>query len=545
MKGKLTAIEHRAISGLWLLGEDFEEITISDDTYNWLWRNIYTICDNPRLVKMFWANSYQYFDYRLDAIDEVYNDNGEVINQSEIDKRKKERSRFLELHYALGGLLLYRKQYGTIKYLLDYTQSQPPRYVLLPETMTQVFYWFGHFSNEFKHDIPIDSKYYFPELDNLGNRRQVIYWICCYIAVLFIRQYSLPQYYVYQHFTALPNLPNDVLKLGNLLESISYFEVCLKKVLTNQQLLNELNLKELAEENRENFDKFIHELRESVKEKIGREKLNAELSPEKVSRFESQTNRIITNAFESYKSVFVTKDDAQSYEDDLKLAVTGGKILMSKSSFTENDIPNLNYDTMFAEAIERTKIKRDLPTSFPIARTKRYLLNKDNIKAGLNKIIGQQENIIIVGVNINYELNEILKKSKFKDILQPIPSTANSVRNTLFVLHKSDLPAIEYQKIKETEDLQLRPINEKINLFASVIDLSKEENKAVREQWKSELKADNQDPKVQVAISFNAVIYWKKNRDIIQINIASEYREQGIPNDINDVQPIAKKEERK
>ena len=39
MKTKLRAIEHRAVSGVWLLGEDFEDITISEEIYSWLWRN--------------------------------------------------------------------------------------------------------------------------------------------------------------------------------------------------------------------------------------------------------------------------------------------------------------------------------------------------------------------------------------------------------------------------------------------------------------------------------------------------------------------------
>ncbi|MFC4873303.1 hypothetical protein [Negadavirga shengliensis] len=135
---KLRAIEHRAVSGVWLLGEDFEEISISEETYSWLWKNIYTICDNPRLIKMFWANSSQYFDYRLKAVLADYSSHEENViinNQDQINKRNQERNRFLEFHYALGGLLVYREEYRTINYLLEYSQSEPPKYVLLPQTM--------------------------------------------------------------------------------------------------------------------------------------------------------------------------------------------------------------------------------------------------------------------------------------------------------------------------------------------------------------------------------------------------------------------------
>lgn len=135
---KLLAIEHRAVSGIWLLGDDFEQIKISEATYTQLWLNIYNIYTNPRLVKLFWANSFQYFTYKLEKIDPIYNTDWQITNTKEREEREKERDRFLEFHYALGGLLLYGKQYNTLKYILTYSQSMPASYPLLPQTMTEV-----------------------------------------------------------------------------------------------------------------------------------------------------------------------------------------------------------------------------------------------------------------------------------------------------------------------------------------------------------------------------------------------------------------------
>ncbi len=103
---KLLAIEHRAVSGIWLLGDDFEQIKISEATYTQLWLNIYNIYTNPRLVKLFWANSFQYFTYKLEKIDPIYNTDWQITNTKEREEREKERDRFLEFHYALGGLFI-------------------------------------------------------------------------------------------------------------------------------------------------------------------------------------------------------------------------------------------------------------------------------------------------------------------------------------------------------------------------------------------------------------------------------------------------------
>ncbi len=549
MRSKLRAIEHRAVSGLWLLGEDFEDITISDETYSWLWRNIYTICDNPRLVKMFWANSSQYFDYQLRSVIPDYNyipENLDFTNKEQADKREAERKRFLEFHFALGGLLLCRKQYKTLTYLFEYTQSQPPKYVLLPETTTEIFHWFENFTNDYKHSTSIDVKYYFPELDNLGNSRQVNYWICSYIAVLFLRQYSLRQYYTYQNFTEQPNLPDNVLELNGWLDSVSFFEKTLNSVLSNKELIADLEFEKLVESNRVNFSEFINNLKKDIKTKIGQQKLNAKLSDEKINKFCTQSNEIISNAFAAYEPIFIDKTEEHT-KSDLKLSVNGERTLMSKSAFTDNDILDINYDTVLADSIASNKIKRYIPNAFLIARTKRYLLNKENVLTALAKIIVNNNDIVIVGVQIGYQTKEILENSNLKNSILYIPSTEYHLQDILFVLRKNDLPSIEHKdlKVDEKAELQLKCINEDLKLYASVIDININENKEIKDKWSLENDLDNEDLKVQMTIAFLSIIYWKNEREIIQINVASEFREQGIQNDINDVEPLLNRKERK
>jgi hypothetical protein len=509
---KLKALEHRAVSGIWLLGEDFEEISISDDTYNWLWSNLYSICDEPRLVKMFWANSHQYLDHRLQPILPEYDvESREIRNQKDITKRDEERDQFLEFHFALGGLILYRKEYGLLNYFFEYTQSQPPKYILLPETMTQIFHWFEIFRNEYKNrKKPIEVQYYFPELDNLGNSGQVIYWICSYLSALFIRQYVLNQYYVYQDFTSLPNLPDDVLELSNWLDSVSYFGKCLNDMLDNKDLINGLGFSSIVETNQDAFKKFITDLKESITRKIGEEKMNAELSEEKINNFYKKSNEIISRAFEEYKNLFIPKD--KEFEDsELKLSINGSKTLMSKSAFTEGDIPTADYDIVFANSIANNKIRRLIPNSFTISRTRRYLLNPNNVISALRKIKGNVTDFIIVGVNIGYELKELLDGSTFKNEILYIPSTQHQSQDVLYVLERGDLPAIEHKEVKDDEkkEMDLGPINKELKLYASVIDINREENKEVKSKWNLENEPDNLDLKVQISIAFLSVIYWK------------------------------------
>jgi len=91
----------------------------------------------------------------------------------------------------------------------------------------------------------------------------------------------------------------------------------------------------------------------------------------------------------------------------------------------------------------------------------------------------------------------------------------------------------------------LKCLNKDLKLYASVIDINTEDNKTLKDKWNLNNELDNEDLKVQLTIAFLSIIYWKNEREIIQINVASEFREQGIQNDINDVEPLSTRQEKK
>ncbi|RKS01697.1 hypothetical protein [Flavobacterium sp. 102] len=539
---KLLAIEHRAVSGTWLLGEDFEEITISKETYRILWDDLYMISSNDKYLRMYWATANQYFDFQLKFLYPEYNPEGsEIINDPEVKKRQKEREQFLEFNYALGGLLLYKKQYKTLKYIFNYSQSLPPKYVLLPEGMTAIFTWFEEFRNEFRHrKHPLDLKYPFPGLDNLGNRRDVNYWICSYIALLFIRQFTLQPFYVSHDFTSLPNLPQKVTELKNWLDSVSFFEKCLNHVLKNEELLEDLHFATVALEKEQDFRDFISNLKSKIIGEIGEQKLNANLSEEKLQHFRDSTKDIITSAFKDYDQIFIPLDDAEK-DNDLKLTVTGGQNLMTKSAFTDNDIPHLNYDSIFAKSIVASSIRKYIPNSFFVSRTRRFLLSKELILKGIEKLIAGTTDYVIIAVNIGYELRQLLEVNYTTKVVH-IPSSEHRVTDLLFILNKSDLPSIEHRSLSDevVSDGQLKLIDENLKLYASIIDINTEDNMKIKDSWGEIQNDSGEDIKVQVTIAFLAIIYWKKKRDIVQLSMTSKYREQGVENSLEDIQPLKK-----
>ena len=89
-------------------------------------------------------------------------------------------------------------------------------------------------------------------------------------------------------------------------------------------------------------------------------------------------------------------------------------------------------------------------------------MDKTKLLLGLDRIIAGRQDIVIVGVNVGYEIKEIINQSNYKDQIKYIPSTEHSVQNALYVLKRTDLPIIEHKALKadEISDLQLNePIN--------------------------------------------------------------------------------------
>jgi hypothetical protein len=205
LSGSLT---DRIVSGDFLFNSGD---SISEETYYQLWRNILLICDKPFYLERFWDHSCLYYAYMRNV-------------RAANDKIEYDMNRFVEFHYAFGALVLYNKQYELLNYMFITSQYGPLHGSLLPETMTEIFERFMVFQNYFDaENRPFHIVYPFPDLDNLGVSWQIKNWICKYIVLLFIRQFTLQQYYAFQNPTSQPTLSDNINKLKLCQDHIPFY----------------------------------------------------------------------------------------------------------------------------------------------------------------------------------------------------------------------------------------------------------------------------------------------------------------------------------
>ena len=536
-----TSLEFNATSGWWLYGNDHHQLKISELTYIWVWKILILNLDNHKNLKTYWSKANQYYSYAFNVYPEYMNGQIDPINKKEIDIKKEERIRFLEFHYTLGGLLLQNEKYSVMNYLFNYSSSSPPNYVLLPQSISDVFYWFERFndnSNLRMENIEIYFK--FPDLDNYGVSHKIKFWICSYICVLYIRQFTLVRFMTFHNHTGLPDLPNEKRELQSILYGIPVFKNYLDRILENDKILNTVGLETIDKEKKEKIRKHLLEVEEAIIKKLDYTQEVKELSASKISQFKKKSMSIIKKALNEYDDILLNYDENLDYENTLKLVVNGGVDLMPKSAFVENDIPHLNFDYFLAQSIVRNSIKAYIPTSFAVAKTERYLVSFDNLVLAIKKIISDKSNdVIIMGFNLDYKIKETIQKAKIEILLKH--STQNQFRNIFFILNKNDLPRLNKKDISKNEidKFKLKSISKSLKLYTSIIEINK--NKEFKSEWlnagysEEELK---KEPQVQVALSFIWLLLWKKNRRVIQLGISNRSKEQGKESDLIEIKPL-------
>lgn len=536
-KNKLRVLEHRAVSGIWILGEGFSAISTSKESYTWLWRNINLIVEKTDFLKMYWQRAHQHYDHKLIHLQgEEYNlETNQYSNQKAIDKRTEERKEFLEFNYAFGGLLMFKQNYNAIKFVFNHSTSLPPNYVLLPTHMTEIFEMLHIFSdNNYLLENNIEFKYPFSELDDYWGEK-IRFWINSYLALLFIRQFSLRPFMTFHDFKGLPNLPNKTSELNYWLRNILIFENNIEKVKSNEQLMDTLGYNAIIAEDSINdtFSMFFVELKTKIEEKIEYNENNITLHPPKVEQFTEKTDKILESAFNKYK-VIQNQEDISNQEDVTKFGVNGLQTEYAKQAFTEDD-SYIDYDTFFANQVVRNRLDYYIPNSFLTARTKRYLFKESDLNSAIKKL-KIDSNYVIVAINPSYGKLDLIKE--FKDLVINLRSTNNGIQDTFFILKKDDLPTIKNLEFEESETEIDSLTTRKNNVYTSVLDLNLEENKEIRDRWLDRGTESDLRKQVQITIAFKTIIIWKNQRNVIQLNIYSQFREQGIISELKDIKAL-------
>ena len=544
-------IEDRSVGGKWLLGEDPGN-EVSEKTYKWMWQNLSLIIEreNDDLILTHWKYAHQYYSFYLSKIEPEYEYLGYVEkekNENEIYKREEERTKFIDFHFALGGLIVSKQRYKLLNSIFKYTTQSPPKYELLPDSMDEIFASFVKFWDYYRNNFSkISFKYPFSGLYSQDADDSIKNWICYYIALLFLRQYNVSSNLFSKSNPIFPSVPKTQGRINEMIIIISTFENFINKILENKELLNTLHLEFLTKEWCINNERiypldFIAEFKNRLAEKYKDNAKTLPISQEKMDQFERKTNEIIENCISSIFKINNSKDIGT--EDINKWIIVGIRTIVPKDGFTENpEIDFSHYDSFLANNLTQTIIS-GIAETFLRKRTKTYLFEPTDIFKAIDNLNISDKHLI---VTFNFNLDRFIDYYKVKNLSKEKYKSTNIIsyqgtrtgNNVIFVINKADLPKIiTKQNEEEIKKFNYDLLNENINLYSALIDLN-----TVSEETLSELKSDKDNEELKKSVLMGIAILievrWKKDIELIQINEYSRYLNKGLPNKLSEVNTL-------
>ncbi|APU10470.1 hypothetical protein A5M85_09300 [Cellulophaga lytica] len=547
-------LEHRTSGGIWLLGE-MQGKEISEKTYLWLWRNLLLAVRYKQddLIVNHWETCHQYYSYSLPYIHEEYDNTTasyQVSNRTEVDKRLSERKKFIEFHYALGGLLTYKQRYLCIKRLFSYTQSQPPRYELLPESMQDIFSFYFEVRDPYERNYPwISHQYPFPELSGVSSDGVIKKWIMSYMAILFLRQYTIIPYSIIIKPLNYPSIPHTQGEIKSWIDGLDFFKKLLVEHLENEELLNTLNLEFITQAWCDENDKpypttFIDTMKSSLQEAYENNTVNITLSEDKIGQFKGSSKVILESAFESLNPINNTIYIPDNESD--KWYVNGQSMLHSKDAFSENpEAHHIEFDS-FLGTVAAKSLKEGLSEVFLRKNSKSYLLKSEDLFKAIDLLKVDEKYVIVnFGINLDRFINHIkvpkLSIERYKKIKIHSFDRSHIVRDSLFILKLSDLPNVTSRTIENSpiEKYSLDKISDSMNLYCSVLDMNQVSEEIFKENEHNKSE-DEIRKSVLLSIIFSIEYKWKRYIEVIQLRQYSEIRQQGIANKLEDIIPLEK-----
>lgn len=532
--------------------DEYHQTRISDKTYHYLW-----IClrqavhyKNEEAINAYWERAHKYAAVLSYKTYPKYNLEHKNFNDDEVKEQQCILNKFVEFHYAFGGLLLYSKMHTTINYIMNWTDSQPPKFNLVLSTMSEVIKMYMHFAEKDNNCIYpyYETKYPFIGLKGVNAGDTISFWIKKYIVVLFIRQYTLESYYVNDNLLQMPVIPSSMKEKKLWNKQLDYLKNLVKQILDNQVLLTELGLEEFIDKQwfeknkKESPEKLIDSYKAAIENDIEQTYKEQPISNEKTKDFYNATIEVLKPIFEQYKKYFYGENMSKDYR---RIFALGSNQLMEKDAYVDDQEKSYgNADSIVAECA-KTEFCNTSLNIFLFMRSKKYILNTQDIWDGVKQICDKNKDLIIfsVGINLNYhkELDPLLVISGDKWSYNEVPVVDIDNRGnelvscSLWIVKKEDIPCIIFNEITR-EDIKnkfsLEEIDKDYHVYASIVDIYNDD--AVREDL-NKAKVHNVDKKALVSVCFNAEIKCNTKAKAIQLKIYSQFGDKEQANSIADL----------
>lgn len=532
--------------------DEVQQTIISDKTYQYMWLGLRqaVLYNNSEAIKAYWEKAHQYANFALDRIHPEYDKDFNIVNKEALDQQKTIKEKFVEFHYALGGLLLYHKMYDTLEYIMSWTNQQPPKYILVPSTMSEVINMYMQiaFKDGIRGFMYYESHYPFIGVRGVNASDIIRFWIKKYMAVLFLRQYTLHSHYIYEDTLQLPRVPESMSEKYAWNNELDILQDLLQKICADTEMLEALGYQHMSdkqwfvEKDKPTPSELIESFKAQIEYDMERTRKEQSISKTKLEEFYTATLSILCPVFTQYESFFGNSSITENYN---KIHIIGSHQIMDKQAFVDDqEICHANADSIVAEhaSFEFRQLALNI---FMYMQSRRYILKEQDIWTAINNLSYDNNDFVIfsIGNNLNYLK---LKESKLQNtngewsyngisIVDIHHGINDIVSQSLWIIRRSDLPYLVFNKISNEEAIhkyQLYEIDEKYHIFASIVDVYA--TPTIKKELEDR-KILDAETKAVVCVDFNAEVRCKKTAKAIQLKIYSQFGNKEQANSVEDV----------
>ncbi|MGD1834795.1 MAG: hypothetical protein ACPKQO_03645 [Nitrososphaeraceae archaeon] len=546
---------------------------LHDETYYAIWRNIVAVIEYGRTDKIidFWASSHQYCDFNLRIPNPRYDDEYRITQDSKelYNKVLANKAYFIQFQIAVGAYLMHKNYFKAIREIWFYTQSQPPRYVLIPQDVNEIIKMFFTFLMADIRQQGIVIRFWFKDLrfDNMNNKRDVKFVICEYLGLLFLRLYITSGYYGNHPLHDLPQIPEKQSEKRERQDNLKVFSRIIKKHLDNTDLLKELGLDMITEQYCEKLNiesplTYIEKFAEKIKDGFQQTLQTTELSEEKTGALKANTVSSIKKAFDDIKRISSDTDIGKDNRDPISgymEVIRGTRLLLSREAFIDNtSVHHLNADSITGQAINSEYYTHFATKLSLLPKQREYEVPSGQIFNAVKKLNPSPNDYLLISFGINIKYHKDFKGAKITEPVgdenyrfNSIPiysynSGHSMVHNTLYLIENTSKPMVKHRDWSEIKNLpqktkdrwsNMSNIDTDLHIYCDITDLNS--NSDLKAEYvENGKKTEELDNRIEFDVDFLGYIWFPKDCRIIEIKETDMFKEGGSKDKIEDIKPI-------
>lgn len=370
---------------------------ISMKTYQRMWEmvNWAAKAGNGGWFKDYWTYADQYYRfYKLEGNTELARAN---------------LKEFYLYHVMMGGLLVYFKRYDWLSHIMHFSQSEPPRFELIPGTLARIFEMVALVGELRSQPFGLYQKYQFIGLERGAKMDDAIAsFVNQYLALLIIRLWTYNDYNInYTNPLDIP-LANDEYVEANeaLIANVERMKRGVEKWYQTG-LLSEFGLYNIPEQQEihDKLDEYVGVLKQKIVEIEAREE---------VDRHKAQVIKdemIVTNA--NSHCAIPMRDETIVLDENLYITYSTPVMATERiekpfiTIGSKKEIGNLG--ACLVHSLNFNLLNVYLGKAFPKPFTAEYTINQKDLLNAIDKL-GLPEDYIIIETGNALNLYELRKR---------------------------------------------------------------------------------------------------------------------------------------